>query len=275
MQMLAGIERFVGTTYPVMKPMALSKPSLLVFVLSYLKICLAWRNPEHTHHHQQRRAHDLEERATEGDSKSCYIFYTNATAPYLIEEWPSVPNTSPQANSTPAPFLSTNPIPRGRCFYFIFKPAINASINPKEVTIWLNGGPGCSSLVGFFSGEWIHTLVWLDAGTSVRYLHLEVPTSLESIVVEQWMQKYLQFPPPGNQPHVSKLEPNTSCNTVSIALEAIYTVNACFNYYHITDVCPFVEDRLLYQRPYIVQQYINRTDVREALHAPPAKDLHD
>ena len=117
--------------------------------------------------------------------------------------------------------------------------------------------------------------MWLDAGTSVRSIRPKIPTLLTRIVVEQWMQEYFQFPPPANQPHVSRFEPNASCGTQAMAYEAIYTVNPCFNVYHITDVCPFVEDWLLYQRPYTTQPYFNRTDVREALPAPPAKCFHD
>jgi len=34
-----------------------------------------------------------------------------------------------------------------RALFFVFQPTIGAPVN--EITIWLNGGPGCSSLEGF------------------------------------------------------------------------------------------------------------------------------
>ena len=66
-----------------------------------------------------------------------------------------------------------------------------------------------------------------------------------------------------------------TCDTLGVAYEAIYTINPCFNVYHITDVCPIPQDHLLFQNPLTVQPYFNRPDVREALHAPPAKKYAD
>jgi carboxypeptidase D len=41
-----------------------------------------------------------------------------------------------------------------RTLFFVFQPTIGQAVD--EVTIWLNGGPGCSSLEGFFqeNGLW-------------------------------------------------------------------------------------------------------------------------
>ena len=77
--------------------------------------------------------------------KANYRYYTDKTKPYFIEKWPLVSFDTGEFYSGLVPIDESDP---SRELFFIFKPAINMTSN--DLTIWLNGGPGCSSLVGFF-----------------------------------------------------------------------------------------------------------------------------
>ena len=79
------------------------------------------------------------------NSTSCYRYYNPKTAPYFIESWPDVNFDTGEIYGGSVPIKQSNP---SRTLFFIFKPAESGPIN--EITIWLNGGPGCSSLEGFF-----------------------------------------------------------------------------------------------------------------------------
>lgn len=98
----------------------------------------------------------LEERAAN------YRYYNAKTKPYFIEKWPLVNFDTGEFYSGQVPIDEFDP---SRKLFFIFKPAINTTSN--DLTIWLNGGPGCSSLVGFFqvrcSVQAVYKISWLDA----------------------------------------------------------------------------------------------------------------
>ena len=68
-----------------------------------------------------------------------------------------------------------------RALFSIFQPTIGAPVD--EVTIWLNGGPGCSSLEGFFqeNGRWL----W-PTGT---YLPVENPFAWTNLTNMLWVEQ--------------------------------------------------------------------------------------
>lgn len=92
-----------------------------------------------------------------------------------------------------------------------------------------------------------------------------------------FMDLALAFPPAGPFPDPTSLAAanvsEDNCDVLDdIWLAALY-VNPCFNFYHITDYCPFLWDELgfpsLGDGP---NNYFNRTDVQEALNVVPHVD---
>ena len=86
--------------------------------------------------------------------------------------------------------------------------------------------------------------------------------------------KYLTFPPPGNQP--SKFFNFTSeanCDVFTMLDNALLEINPCFDIYEINQQCPLLWDVLsfptqLVYTPEGANTYFNRSDVKAAMHAP-------
>lgn len=91
--------------------------------------------------------HGDDDPLAECHSTSCYRYYGPTTAPYLIESWPDVGFETGEFYSGSISIDESDP---SRRLFFIFKPTANRLID-DEIVIWLNGGPGCSSLYGFAS----------------------------------------------------------------------------------------------------------------------------
>lgn len=84
-----------------------------------------------------------------------------------------------------------------------------------------------------------------------------------------FMKNALTFPPIGKLPN----PPNSSapgCDVWDDIVAAAYYVNPCFNFYHLTDFCPYLWDEMgfpsLGTGP---NDYFNGSDVQAAIHAPP------
>ncbi|KAI9707898.1 MAG: hypothetical protein M1820_004504 [Bogoriella megaspora] len=314
-------------------------------------------------------------------------YYNNKTAPYFIEEWPLVSFPTGEFYSGSVPVNESDP---SRTLFFVFKPATEAG-PVNETTIWFNGGPGCSSLVGLlqengpilwqpgtymptenpYAWSRITNMLWVEwpigvgfttgnitaydevdaardfvgfyknwqklfeiqhyktyvtgesyAGRYVPYVAAEmlnqqdntyfdvagaliysptigqynhvqrnVPTyqfvkannnlfnfnqsylatleqSSASCGFTDWLDKYLQFPPPGLQPPVGKDEASEECEIyTNVQLEQII-VHPCVSFTDITQGCPAPFDPLALHINNDPPAYFNRTDVRQALHAP-------
>jgi len=89
---------------------------------------------------------------------------------------------------------------------------------------------------------------------------------------EGYAEKYLQYPPSGPLPLPNGTSEYTDeCDLFTAIFNAALLVNPAFNLYRISDTWPVLWDVLGFPGSFPNQQspiYFNRTDVKEAIHAP-------
>lgn len=83
-------------------------------------------------------------------------YYNNDTQQYFIESLPEIPpNHLTEMYSGLIPIDMSN---ASRALFFVFQPRVGPPVD--EITVWLNGGPGCSSLEGFFQENGLIQWTW-------------------------------------------------------------------------------------------------------------------
>ncbi|KIX02462.1 uncharacterized protein Z518_08403 [Rhinocladiella mackenziei CBS 650.93] len=83
-------------------------------------------------------------------------YYTNDTKKYFVESLPDIPQSFMTEMYSGVIPLNMSDDSRG--LFFVFQPRVGNPV--EEITVWFNGGPGCSSLEGFFQENGLIQWSW-------------------------------------------------------------------------------------------------------------------
>ncbi|KAJ4405527.1 hypothetical protein N0V82_010310 [Gnomoniopsis sp. IMI 355080] len=133
-------------------------------------------------HRKEKRAEDAMRKQEVRDSSttnstSSFRYLNDKTEPYRVTSLPSVPFDVGELYSGLVPVYDDP----SRALFFMFGPTTGDPVD--EVTIWLNGGPGCSSLEGFFQEN--GPFLW-QAGT---YQPVQNPYSWTNLTNMLWVEQ--------------------------------------------------------------------------------------
>jgi len=133
---------------------------------------------------------------------------TPETEPFRVESLPEVNFDIGEMYAGQIP-ISTNDTSRN--LYFVFEPTVGAPVD--TVTIWLNGGPGCSSLEGFFQENgrfiwswamyqpqinpysWVNltNVLWVEQPVGTGFSQGKVTATSEEEIAEDFAGFFLNF----------------------------------------------------------------------------------
>ncbi|KAJ6445266.1 serine carboxypeptidase [Purpureocillium lavendulum] len=160
-------------------------------------------------HSDRNHAHIIQERTNKG-----HQFLTNKTQPFAVDGT-KIPEVSFDAGESYAGLLPiSNKTDEQNNLYFWFFPSANAdNEKKKEIVIWLNGGPGCSSLLGLvqengpflwqegmpapvknpWSWNLLTNVVWIEQPVTVGFSKGTSTVKNENDVARQFMGFWRNF----------------------------------------------------------------------------------
>ncbi|KAE9975882.1 hypothetical protein EG328_002927 [Venturia inaequalis] len=150
-----------------------------------------------------------------------------------------------------------------------YVPYISAAILNKKNTALFNlkGALVYDPCIGQFDyvQEQVPAVPFVQANQQFFNFDSSFMSNIESLHkscgYDNFITKYLKFPPPGIQPHMTG--PSSQCDVFNMINNKATQVNPCFNIYEVNQTCPTPSDQLSGTSP-----YFDRADVKKALHAP-------
>ncbi|KAN0070598.1 Alpha/Beta hydrolase fold [Elaphomyces granulatus] len=159
------------------------------------------------HGHSNRIAEQMRERPKlehRANASSQYRFLNSDTEQYRVHSLPEVDFDIGEMYSGLIPIDPKN---TSRALFFVFQPTIGPPVD--EITIWMNGGPGCASMMGFFQENgrftwipgtfkpvenpytWVNltNMLWVDQPIGTGY-SIGTPTATSQ---EETAQDFIQF----------------------------------------------------------------------------------
>lgn len=164
-----------------------------------------------------------------------------------------------------------------------YVPYISAAMLDRNDTKYfdLSGAMMFDPVIGSFTvvQEEIPIVPFVEANANLfgfnESFMVELSSLHESCGYKDYIDKFLTFPPTGLQPTEFLNYSNpTSCDIWDLVDSVVLGVNPCFDIYSITATCPLLWDvlqfptQLSYAAAGAGQIYFNRTDVKNAMHAP-------
>ncbi|KAL6897422.1 serine-type carboxypeptidase F [Trichoderma evansii] len=143
------------------------------------------------------QSYQPETRATES-----FRFFNDATSKHFAKSLPGFDYDLGEIYSGLIPINKNDP---SRSMFFIFQPTINEPVD--EITIWFNGGPGCSSLegrfiwpVGGFSAienpySWVNlaNMLWVEYPVGVGFSEGEVTATTQQETAQDFLGFFKNF----------------------------------------------------------------------------------